>query len=573
MQSRQRICELNTEFEKGHQLKNLQNLKRDTNWWNGPAWLMKEEHVWPSLSTNKSQAEESEPETLLCLHAVDEMEGISLAEKYGNFDRLIRITAICLRFADNCRCPQQLLRVGPMTTSELRNAQSVWFRIVQREAFPKEIERLRSLKGLSEDNKIYKLDPFLSEDRLIRMKGRIDKADLPYNARHPIILPHNHVVVDLLIRHCHERQLHAGTEHTLAVLRQGFWILKARSAVKRIIKDCRICRRFTSTHYTQQMAPLPEDRITQAYPFERTGLDFAGPLYVKRGRSVKKVYICLFTCMTIRAIHLELVTDMSTGQFLLAFRRFVAHRGNPATLQSDNSKTFKAADRELRQLFNRQSINEIRRELCSKGVTWKFITERAPWTGGYWERLVRSVKTPLRKVLGHALLTEQEITTVLTEVEARVNSRPLTFIGEDPKDMNVLTPFHFLIGREFRALPDQVATEESVIMIPQSGDEMRQRWRYQQRLVAHFWKRWRREYITTLATRNKWCGTRTPPMVGDIVLIAEENVPRTRWSMGKIVEVLPGSDGMVRSVRLRTIRGIITRPIAKLHLIEQGTAL
>ncbi|KFD67379.1 hypothetical protein M514_11047, partial [Trichuris suis] len=532
---------------------------------------MEDEHGWPVRNIKRITTEEEQSvKRLVVRMASQEAERFSLAERYGRFVHLVRVTATCLRFADNCRYSQQHRRFGPLTSTELRNAEKVWFRIAQQEAFTRELALLGSQERLPASSKLIHLDPFLAFDNLLRVGGRIEKAELSYDGRHPIILPYKHVVVDLLIRQCHIRQLHAGTEHTLAVLRQNFWILKGRSAVKRIVRGCVICRRFSSNPFGQKMAPLPGDRITPAFPFERTGVDFAGLLYVKRGNGSRKAYICLFTCMTIRAIHLELVQNMSVEHFLLALRRFIARRGKPTMLQSDNFTTFKASNRELCRLFSKRNVGQIRQNLSVEGIVWKFITERAPWTGGYWERLVRSVKEPLRKVLGRSLLTESEMATVLTEIEAKINARPLTFVGEDPTDTNALTPFHFLIGREFKELPNH---EGMVGKTTQSTLTLRQRWKHQQSLIAHFWKRWQKEYTTTLSVRNKWCGVRHSPMVGDVVLVAEENTPRIHWAMGRILEVLPGSDEMVRSARLRTAKGTITRPISKLHLLESAVAL
>uniref|UniRef100_A0A5S6QYI8 Integrase catalytic domain-containing protein n=1 Tax=Trichuris muris TaxID=70415 RepID=A0A5S6QYI8_TRIMR len=447
-------------------------------------------------------------------------------------------------------------------------AEKVWFRIIQKERFPQEVERMSSGRELPKTSQIAQLDPFFSEDRLLRVGGRIEKSELSYEARHPIILPHRHVVVEMLVRRCHEGQMHAGVEHTLAVLRQRFWILRARSVVKGIVRGCVTCRKVSSAPFAQKMAPLPEERITEAFPFQRTGIDFAGPLYVECGNCCKKAYICLFTCMTIRAVHLELVMDMSVDQFLLALRRFVARRGKPSLIQSDNFTTFKAADKEVQQLFKGRNLNKVKEKLSSEGIEWKFITERAPWTGGYWERLIRSVKTPLKKVLGRALLNEPELRTVLTEIEAKINSRPLTFVGDDPRDASVLTPFHFLIGREFLEFPEQGSARERSAVGYQGGTELRRRWRHQQRLVSHFWKRWRAEYVTTLSVRKKWCGQKPSPMVGDIVLIAEEHVPRARWLMGRVLEVLPGSDGLfslfnqrsaIRVETLKRMESVLTR--------------
>uniref|UniRef100_A0A5S6Q0M6 Integrase catalytic domain-containing protein n=1 Tax=Trichuris muris TaxID=70415 RepID=A0A5S6Q0M6_TRIMR len=536
-------------------------------------WLKGEEALWPKGNPSYTTSSAQPFTTQLCVNVADTGPPVFLAERYGKFDRLVRVTATCLRFKANCRSPPSNRRSGPLTTFELGEAQKVWFRLVQQERFSREIQLLSHQQELPTTSKITPLDPFIAEDGLLRVGGRIGRSELPYDSRFPIILPHKHVVVDLLVRHCHERQMHLGTEHTLAVIRQRFWILKGRSVVKRIIRDCVVCRRFSSRAFAQKMAPLPEERITETFPFARTGMDFAGPLHVRCGKRSRKAYICLFTCMTIRAVHLELVIDMSVDQFLLALRRFVARRGRPTLLQSDNFTTFKAADRVIRQLFVGPTLDKIKHQLAFEGVTWKFITERAPWTGGYWERLVRSVKEPLKKVLGHALLTETELHTVLVEIEAKINARPLTFVGDDPKDANVLTPFHFLIGKEFTEFPHHGQPRDRSAVDYHTGAELRRRWQHQQRLVAHFWKRWRTEYVTTLSVRKKWCGVKPSPAIGDVVLIAEENVPRMRWMMGRVIELLPGTDGLVRSVRLRTTKGMLTRPVAKLHLLEEGLAL
>ncbi|KFD48104.1 hypothetical protein M513_11047 [Trichuris suis] len=419
----------------------IKKLKEEAICWHGPSWLMKEEVMWPKQVIKRNAPKEMSLVKLLHVRLDDVARVVSLAERYGRFGRLIRVTAMCLRFVSNSRVLLQCRHFGPLTAMELRNAQMTWYRLIQAETFSSEIARLSSGQELPKTSAIFQLDPFIAEGHLVRMGGRIERSGLSYDARHPIILPHRHMVVDLLVRSEHEKQMHAGTEHTLATLRQNVWILKARTD---------LCRKW---HRYQKKGLLKH------FLFERTGVDFAGPLYVKYGKYSKKAYACLFTCMTMRAVHLELVMNMSTDQFLLALRRFVTHRERPSLMQSDNSTTFKAADKEIQRLFSGRNLDQIKEKLSPEGITWKFITERAPWTGGYWERLVRSVKMALRKVLGHALLTELEMGTVLAEHEAKDNARPLTFVGEDPKDVNVLTPFHFLIGREHQEFPEQKPTQ------------------------------------------------------------------------------------------------------------------
>uniref|UniRef100_A0A5S6Q0A6 Integrase catalytic domain-containing protein n=1 Tax=Trichuris muris TaxID=70415 RepID=A0A5S6Q0A6_TRIMR len=236
-------------------------------------------------------------------------------------------------------------------------------------------------------------------------------------------------------------------------------------------------------------------------------------------------------------------------------------------IQSDNFRTFKNAERELQELFKTLDIEQISREMNTCRIHWS-ITERAPWAGGYWERLVKSIKAPLRKVLGRTTLDFDELRTVLCEIEAQVNSRPLTFVGDDAADGEALTPFHFLTGRGHQALPERKVDLRTNESRESQEPDLRKRWAYQQSVLAHFWKRWRQEYIVTLSSRKKWLNSRPEPQIGDIVLISEDNVPRGRWPMGRIVRKCPGNDSVTRTVQLKTVKGLITRPLARLHLLE-----
>jgi len=174
---------------------------------------------------------------------------------------------------------------------------------------------------------------------------------------------------------------------------------------------------------------LPSDRVSDDPPFTYTGIDFAGPLYVQHRGSDDggecKAYICLFTCASTRAIHLELTNSLSVDQFLLAFRRFVGRRGLPATVWSDNAKTFKSSASELQKIMKSQKTQQY---LSKMRVEWKFIVDRAPWWGEFWERMVRSVKRCLRKCIGRTSLTFDELATLLIEIEAVINNRPLTYL-------------------------------------------------------------------------------------------------------------------------------------------------
>ncbi|KRZ16794.1 hypothetical protein T11_15773 [Trichinella zimbabwensis] len=277
-------------------------------------------------------------------------------------------------------------------------------------------------------------------------------------------------------------ELHAGLNQTLAALRRRFWVVRGRQAVKRCIRACIICRKHDARPFCPLISDLPPERVTPSFPFNRVGLDFAGPLHVKdEQRPLQKVYICLFTCMVMRAVHLELVLDMTTISFLAALRRFIARRGRPSVIHSDNFRTFKQADLFLRDLLHGKSAEKIQEELAMRQIEWRYSTDRAPWCGGYWERLVRSMKSALRKVLGKELLRSWELHTVLCELEAQINDRPLTLLSDDPHDCAPLTPAHFLNGQELASLPIPAASASA----PTNASGLCKRWRYLELLMNH----------------------------------------------------------------------------------------
>ncbi|KRY80861.1 hypothetical protein T4D_1618, partial [Trichinella pseudospiralis] len=380
----------------------------------------------------------------------------------------------------------------------------------------------------------------------LKRRGRLSRAQLEEETKFPTLLPRKGMIVDLLIRREHNRQLHAGVAQTLAALRERFWILRGRSAVKRVLRTCGICRRVAARPFQQRMGDLPAIRVNPARPFSNVGIDFVGPLLVRSESSksvIKKAYICLFTCMVVRTIHLEIVPDQTIESFLRSLRRFVARRGRPDTIQSDNFRTFHQANAFLKHVFSGRNWETVQRHLASERVEWIFITERSPWCGGYWERLVRSVKTALKATLGQCLAAPDELRTVLCEVEARVNDRPLTFVGSDLDEEMALTPAHFLIGRSLASFPDRSNSADRGTL-RSSLRHLLRRWSYQQKLVGAFWKRWKREYVVTLSSRGKWKKLHEQPRVGDVVLVADYNTPRRRWSLGRIVELLTGGDGL-----------------------------
>ena len=279
-----------------------------------------------------------------------------------------------------------------------------------------------------------------------------------------MILPKKHPVSTLIIRYFHEILGHAGREHVLSCVRQHFWIIQARSLVRQVLRKCISFRRRNEAPLNQIMADLPKERLTPYEPpFSYTGVDFFGPFYVKRGRGSDKVYGCLFTCFTSRAVHIEDVSSLQTDAFIQALRRFISNRGFPKEIWSDNGTNFTGADKEIRLAIGQWSQDhlnkcllkdEIRCSLCPL-LQWKFQPPSASHMNGVWERMIRSVRKTMKAILGnqHALIGLETLRTVFAEVVTILNSRPLTTNSDDPNDQEPLTPNHLLLQGKTVALP------------------------------------------------------------------------------------------------------------------------
>ena len=376
----------------------------------------------------------------------------------------------------------------------------------------------------------------------------MNNSDLPLNSRNPILLPAKHEFVRLIIRDVHESVKHSGIRDTLTTIRERFWILRGREAVKQVIKKCVICLRIDGTSYkSQPPTDLPHERVSEDPPFTHVGLDFAGPLIVGNGNpnetESSKVYICLFTCASTRAVHLELSKSLNVPDFLLAFRRFASRRGLPATLKSDNAKTFKSSNKEILKIVR---SNEVLRYLANQRISWNYIIERAPWCGGFWERLVRSVKRPLKKVLGRSTLNFEELRTVLVEIESVINARSITHVYDDSNSISYpLTPSDLIYGRRVTSTPNSAHHE--IISTHQS---LTRRARHQRNVLQRVTNQWRKEYLTSLREQsnvgNKGNGAQEIS-IGDIVLLKNDSTIRNFWKLARVKELIPGADGRVRA--------------------------
>ena len=348
-------------------------------------------------------------------------------DDYSSFSHLIRVTGWILRFINNCRsqssenpCPHSL------STAELKKAETLWLSVAQAYSFSTEIVCLRNDEPIPGDSSIRSLHPFVDCARLLRVGGRVHNSPLTYSRRHPVILHGMHSLTKLIIRAEHIRLLHAGPTLVSSSLGRRFHIVGQRNAVRSITRACVVCRRTSARPQPQIMGQLPIERVTPGIVFENVGIDYAGPVYIKLGRVRKptlvKAYICLFVAMSVKAVHLELISELTSAGFVACLRRFIARRGKPNCMCSDHGSNFIGASRELSELSlfleNQISTGTIPDFCASQGISWSFIPERSPHFGGLWESAVKSVKTHLKKIVGDTKLTFEELSTILTQIEA-----------------------------------------------------------------------------------------------------------------------------------------------------------
>ena len=313
----------------------------------------------------------------------------------------------------------------------------------------------------------------------MRVGGRITDAPIAFYAKFPMFVPPKHHVAQLLIASFHQKLLHAGQNHILAHLREKFWIPNGRSPVSKVVRLCMTCQKQRAATMEQMMSALPAFRTTAYEPcFTYTGVEYFGPLNVKKGRSVVKRWGAIFTCMNSRAIHLELATSLEADCFINVFRRFVNRRGPPKFMYSDNGTNFVCPEREIRQAIENWNQCQIRDELLQRGCQWVFQPPTASHASGVWERLIRSTRTALKAILGETLAEEDVPATVLTEVEATLNSRPLCAVSDDPNDLQPLTPNHLLLQRTISGLPPGTFVKDDMLL--------RKKWRQTQILANHF---------------------------------------------------------------------------------------
>ncbi|XP_075158009.1 uncharacterized protein LOC142231279 [Haematobia irritans] len=545
------------------------NLLNFSLWWNGPEWL-RDPIMYNNALTNFNKFDIfADPEALNALKTnaktmVTTIDNVNFLDelivRVSKWSKLVRILAYIYRFFYVTK-RSILFQSASLTFDEIHQAKLILLKHAQK-AFEDDLNQLKHNRAIRTHSNILKLTPFVDQNGLLRVGGRLRNSELAVGTQNPIILPKTSRITLLILQDLHEKYLHPGVSSLFVIARQMYWILGARNIIRSLTHKCIKCFRQRQKMIQQQMGDLPSVRVRQAFPFENTGCDYAGPFILKQhsGRKAQKTkgYICLFVCLVTTAIHLELATDLSTECFLAALRRFISRRGKCRNIYSDNGRNFLGASKELNEMHKvliSQNRNEaISLSLADDGIKWHFIPPFTPHYGGIWESAVRSVKLHMKRVIQNTELTYEQMHTLLAQIEGVVNSR---LLGSAPDtECGYLSPAHFLIGRPCTVVPEGNISDINPNRLSY--------WQHVQNMFQGFWKKWHNEYLTSLQQRPKWNRKQPNLANGDIVLVKDKNLPPSKWLMAKIIETYPGHDEMVRTVKLRTQNGEMTRHITNL---------
>ncbi|UYV83455.1 hypothetical protein LAZ67_23001090 [Cordylochernes scorpioides] len=499
-------------------------------WWEGPKWLQEKKEDWPvsKLQYDLEAIEEERRKTVVAGFVAKKPEenpwylNLYEGKREVTLTQILRVIAWILRFK-----PSEY-KGDIISQEELDSAEKSLVKIIQSESIGEE------------DPKMKQLHAFQDKEGLWRVKTRIVNRNDDELFRLPILIPTNHPVTELIVKSVHEKMYHCGAQTLRSVLREKFWIPKARQLVRHVIHKCPRCRRFETKRDDVPEASLPQHRVRDVVVFEVTGIDLGGPSYLEDGQ---KVWFVIFTCGVYRAVHLELVTSLSTEALVGAVERFLARRGCPAVIYSDNGTNLVGLRNELYRV--------------NFGVKWKLNPPAAPWWGGWIEIIVGLTKKLLRRLLGKRVVNYEEMVTILENCERVINARPLTYIAEDNDDLVPLTPEMFL--REPRT--------EGEIVLKEFRCNFGKSYEKSKRLLKEFRKRFRSEYLGLLVHHDNRKKQRQLK-VGDIVLVEVENRKQINWPMGNITKVFPGTDNVRRLVEVKTKSGFMKRAVQRLFPLE-----
>ena len=548
-------------------------------WWNGPRFLQSSVDSWPKQM--QPQLSEEDPEvkevkrksaTVFACAAAKLDNGFpDLLERVAYFSswyRVKRAVANCLRYKRILRTRSQ----RRMTSSQTEDGQSSQTEgghvtVADLQAAETLVVKAVQWRCLNKVN-LGSLDPVVDENGVIRVGGRLGNSSLSKETAHPVILPNKSHVTELVVQHHHHNTAHSGRGNTLNEIRSsGFWIVGGRGVVSRHIWRCIRCRKLRRRPAEQKMAELPTDRTEPQGPFTYSGVDLFGPFYIKERRSELKRWIVLFCCMSSRAVHLETTGSLDTDSFINAFRRFVCRRGPVRQLRCDQGSNFVGGKNEWEKAYEEMDKAALEQEFLRHNcdmVSFKFNVPHASHMGGSWERLIRSARAALTSLLsssGHQL-NDDSLRTLIVEVEMLINSRPLTPVDVTESDLQPLSP-------------NMLLTMKQKVVLPPPGSfappdqYCRRRWRRVEHLLNVFWERWKREFLAAQQQRSKWTRVQENVETDDIVLVVDDDVPRSQWRMGRVIATYPSADGLVRKVRVAIGSAQYDRPVHRLIVLAK----
>ncbi|XP_071816656.1 uncharacterized protein [Apostichopus japonicus] len=500
-------------------------------WSSGPEFLYGDPTCWPVNTVNDVVGSDQRKVVVSMMNrkvVVPTFDEWKLNPcRFSSWERMRRVTAYVFRFINNCRSKSEDRSKGKvLKLDEIQDAENYLVCVAQEDAFSRDIENIKKGGAVGSNSALKSLLPKIDDDGLLRMTSRLSVVEtLPYDVRFPVILPRKHALTRLIVRKYHTDGNHVqGTNYILSKISEKYWVVHGREEIRECDTNCNQCKLRSVKGGEQVMAPLPKRKATVTLrAFSKVAVDYAGPFLTiqGRGRVRTKRYLCLFTCLSTRAVHLEIAYGLDTDTFLNAFYRFV-------------------------------TAGQMR---------WHFLPQLSPHFGGAHEALIKTSKRAIQAVLGDADVTDEELHSAFVGAEGIINSRPLTYVSASPKDMTPLTPNHFLHG----SMGGVFASEEIVDGTKYSP---RRRWRRVQELMRHFWQRWLREWLPSLNRRKKWHKEKVDLKVDDLVLVMEKDVVRGQWPLGRIKEVFPGPDGHIRVVKIKTSRGEVIRNITKVCHLE-----
>nr|XP_055027142.1 uncharacterized protein LOC129416781 [Misgurnus anguillicaudatus] len=547
-----------------------------TSWFTGPSFL----HQPPVEKTQTNETfeliepekdSEIQPQVQTCATNLEKPELTSdRFQRFSTFASLVRGVAFLVHMAKSCKHTNQNSKCKgwhrcdlPRTPDEMDQARNVILKTTQKAAFAKELSALQSNQAVSKSSRLWKLSPVIEND-FICVGGRLKHSQVAAAEKNPIILPKDSHISLLLTRHHHEQVKHQGRHLTEGAIRAaGLWILGGKGLVNSVLHKCIICRKLRGKLEEQRMADLPSERPKTCPPFTYVGLDVFGPWSVttrrtRGGQEESKRWAIMFCCMSSRAVHVEVIESMDTSSCINALRRFFALRGPAKQLRSDCGTNFIGACKELGM------DKMVQRYLSEQGCSWEFNPPHSSHMGGSWERMIGIARRILDSMFLqlNTRLTHDVLCTLMAEVTAIINARPLLPVSTDPEQPFILSPSMLLTRKT--GVP------------PPPGDFLdrdlyTKQWRQVQALANQFWTRWSREYLPCLQQRQKWTVPRKNLQVGDVVLLRDKQIARNCWPMARITAIFPGLDGHVRKVEVTTSdQGNIKtflRPIAEVVLL------